>query len=557
MNHPLSFQSKEVRPWPNEPFKRGCIVGHTTAHSTTLWIQAKAPGRYQVVLSLTPLLGCEFKEGRWQDNFGEDWEPVLTQSIEITQDQCLTGVFRLDHLIDPELPSLKPSTRYYYGIRFDNRWVLGAERKASFQTLALQGDLKFAFYSCHMPYKNRQLTENASQWSNLKEVIERFNVDFLIAGGDQVYSDGNPKVSIIEFLKKHKDKLLREDPQTQVEIMKSWYQDVYKGYWGFKDLNQIYAHHPVYMTWDDHEIMDGWGSYDEEALEYLLKDGLWETSSERRENRSLMYRMFQAASEVYYYYQHSHNPDTGLTPSIVQDPSTTPHRQWHYHFYAQESAFFVMDTRGHKSLDQRDPHHPHTNSLLGQLQIDDFKEFLASSQTRESKALFITSAVPFVHWSQFVVDLAEVTNLLGTRDDVRDEWDHPINHPERNQILDAIFEFAETNDTKVFILSGDVHCAASFQLIKAGSQAKVYQLTSSAITYAKNQASWLVKKAVAETGILSESDIGFKRLTPVETKNNFAMIEVKQGLDEVEVCLDLYARGEREEGMMMYERLRM
>ena len=71
-----------------------------------------------------------------------------------------------------------------------------------------------------------------------------------------------------------------------------------------------------------------------------------------------------------------------------------------------------------------------------------------------------------------MIDLGEVTNFKNSRDDVRDEWDHPINHDERDVILNLIFDFSQGNgNKKVFLLSGDVHCAASFQLRKKESGA--------------------------------------------------------------------------------------
>lgn len=547
MSSKLSFQSREIRPWPNDRFKRGTIVGHTTTHSAKIWLLAKKPGTYTLVLSETPL---ESPPGvRDQiDSY------TLTETIEIARETCLTGVFRLGQEYTDSHPRLQADTQYYYGVNYEGKWILGVESQSNFKTLAESGILNFAFYSCHMPYKGRQLKDNVENWQNLRSVLERFHCDFLMGGGDQVYVDGTPDLDIIQYLKKHKDELLKLPQDERLEIMLSWYEDIYKGYWGNKDLQYLLSHTPTYMTWDDHEIMDGWGSFEADDLELLLRDGFWETQEERDGTRQVLYEMFQAASLAYFLFQHSHNPDTGIQFNHLLKSNTTPNRQWHYSFYAKNQAFFVMDTRGHKSIDVQDPHFSGKPSLLGQKQIEDLQTFLNHAATQEAHNLFITSAVPFVHWRQFIMDVAEVTNLKGTRDDVRDEWDHEINHPERDQVLDMIFEFAERHQKKVFILSGDVHCAASFQLEKRGTKAKVYQITSSAITYAKATSSWLVKKSVAQSGTLAGSDIAFQRLTPVETRNNFTLLSVE---GEGPVCVDLYARAEQEEGVIMHERLRL
>ena len=45
------------------------------------------------------------------------------------------------------------------------------------------------------------------------------------------------------------------------EEMLSWYRDIYRGYWGFESVQRVFESFPTYMIWDDHEIVNGWGSY--------------------------------------------------------------------------------------------------------------------------------------------------------------------------------------------------------------------------------------------------------------------------------------------------------
>ena len=562
--HDLSFDSKEERPWQNQPLRHGCIVGHTTTVSTRIWVHVHHAATYTIVLHTKPLKGACFENNQWLDEQGMVFVPTVVKDLLIKDESQLTGVFDIESK-DYEEPILHPDTRYYYGIRLDDEWVLGVEKNPSFKSLSEDGDLKFAFYSCHMPFKKMGffegvgVTSSIENWSNMSDVLTRQNADFVIGGGDQVYTDGDPKISIWSFLNKYKDKVLAEDDEIQKKLMLSWYADIYRGYWGFTSVRSVFSNYPNYMTWDDHEIMDGWGSYEEDSLECILEDGFIETSYEREKNRELMYKMYDAACTSYYNFQHSHNPNTGITLNIIKDNATITDRKWHYDFNAKKCAFFFMDTRGHKSMDNKAPNYEGEVTLLGSQQISDFTDWLAHKDTINSKALFIVSAVPFVQWKQYLMDIGEVMNLNGSRDDVRDEWDHKLNHPERDKILNALFEFSEKNSNrKIFILSGDVHCSANFQLTKKDSDARVYQLTSSAITYAKNMASWLVKKQVAVAGKLSgRDDIHFKRLSPVETRNNFAIISVEDMGHDVNVHFDLYGRAEQDTGTLMFERITM
>jgi len=563
--HPLSFDSKEERPWQNTPLMHGCIVGHTTTKATKIWVIVHEAATYTLVVHTAPIVGATREGNTWRDAEQRVFTPTAVLDLDINGTTKLTGVFEVDAEKNSELTPLTPGTRYYYGVRVADRWVLGDEEPKSFRTLSEDGDLKFCFYSCHMPFRKKWVTRgievapSLDNWLHLRSTLDRIDADFVIGGGDQAYTDGDDKISIWAFLKKYKDDVLKEKPPMRRDLMLSWYNDIYRGYWGFRDLRRVFGNYPNYMTWDDHEIMDGWGSYESKDLETVLADGIVETKKEKRQNRKLMYEMFDAACKAYHFFQHSHNPDTGISLATLLDRETIRDRKWHYDFVAKGCAFFCMDVRGHKSMDVHAPNYEDEVSLLGKQQLADFEQWLKRDETGEAKAVFIVSAVPFLHWKQYVMDIGEVINPGGTRDDVRDEWDHVKNHTERNRVMDAIFDFSAKHDNKkVFILSGDVHSAACFQFKLAGSEAKVYQLTSSAITYAKLFPSWLIKKQVQTEGHLNKrSDISFKRLSQVETCNNFAAISVADAGEGVKVHFDLYCYAERDEGLMIRDRLTM
>ena len=147
-----------------------------------------------------------------------------------------------------DVENLKPDTRYRYLLWSEERAmpVLGHQRPLIFKTFSDRvKPISFGFFSCHMPYKTtlfgRTKAVNEEMWDYFGEMLKRHNekdLRFVLAGGDQVYSDGVETLSIWNFLKK----VMRRDGDTlfpEVGEMVSWYRDIYRGYWGF----------PSFCTW--------------------------------------------------------------------------------------------------------------------------------------------------------------------------------------------------------------------------------------------------------------------------------------------------------------------
>ncbi|WP_185022410.1 alkaline phosphatase D family protein, partial [Pseudomonas frederiksbergensis] len=91
-----------------------------------------------------------------------------------------------------------------------------------------------------------------------------------IGGGDQVYVDCQDNKyfpDIWEWLQDNKDELVKtyarngklHPPSLDIYLL-SLYRWYYRVYWKFPHMQEIFSRIPQYMIWDDHEIMDGWGS---------------------------------------------------------------------------------------------------------------------------------------------------------------------------------------------------------------------------------------------------------------------------------------------------------
>lgn len=540
MSRELAFYDREDHPWRNPLLERTAIIGHTTTSACKVWARVRAAGKYKIVYS------SDKKDFSPLNLSTIDTLKSSDHPLDISKDKDFTGVFELD--------KLDPDTTYYYAVLniTDNppEVEIGKDNILKFRTKPYKtNEVIFGLFSCHMPYKRNGDLVNMHMWDSFYEILSDYKAQFLIGAGDQVYTDGNKKVSIWNWLEKVEDDL-PDDEDEQLKIMITWYRDIYRGYWGHLPIRKVFRQFPIYMIWDDHEIMDGWGSYSKKELADHL-DTIWEWQNTAR-NIELANRMRNAAEKVYEEYQHSHNPTTHKD----DEP-----RKFDYSHTCGFCSFYTLDMRGH-----RDYERPTDDKVLGKDQLDRFLKWLKGQEDSDSKIVFIISPVPVVHSSSFIVNTADLY-LLGIADDFRDEWEHESNWTERDKILDAVFDFSVNQKKKVIFLSGDVHLGASFKLTRDSHKAaQVYQLTSSGITYAKAP-TLLLKLTVkdkGELGYFKKDEKGDTVDTHKKTKykllnlcdsNNFALVRAVSDGGDIKVFWDLYGSTDEEGEIVKLKRV--
>lgn len=547
----LKFYDKEDRPWPGKRLDRGAIVGHTTDTTTRIWVRVKEEGKYG--LAVAPVAidtdhTPQYARGRLRllDPAGNThpFEGNVHPPVNITFETDNTHVF--------DVEGLSPNTQYHYALFRTDRgtrgWTVGRDADLTFATRNPDaGSVTFGLYSCHMPYDSGNV-QNMHMWQGFGEMLEDLQADFIIGCGDQVYTDGDKAVSIWSWLKKNLKKVAQLGSGDRHEVMLSWYRDIYRGYWGHPNLRNALRNYPTYMVWDDHEIMDGWGSYTDDELSNAL-DTIW-VWEDRDRNLELARAMFDASRQVYLEYQHSHNPKTGAQGR----PGTMEDDQWDYSFEWGHAAFYVLDMRGHR--DFRRPE----SKILGAQQNQRVRDWLGGDEVAGSTALFLVSPVPVVHLKDFVANYLDLP-ALGIADDLRDEWEHESNWDERNRLLDEVFEFSHQTGKPVVFLSGDVHIGAAFQLHRRGKEnARVFQLTSSGITYCKAPGKVLrliTRENGDMAGIPDGSRTWFERLH-IFDDNNFGFLRTQTGEDDaVNISWDLYGKGERPGELVRLKRLKL
>lgn len=499
-----SFVYKNDRPWPNSRLKRAAIIGHTTESSSRVWFRAGQPGAFSMLhFAKNDNAAAEWFEGHKYSHpfpLGKMPQGIRRVEFSVGWETDTTAVVDVNNL------PAGAFCRYALYSHDDERIVLGHDKVHAFKTPSGDGgDFRFGLFSCHMPYSIGRLSKdtevaNMDMWHLMASAINAKKAesrpDFLIAGGDQCYTDGVKTLNIWT----HLQKVMRKDKDGNLlpnaETMKSWYRDIYRGYWSFAPVRRLFSSVPTYMIWDDHELADGWGSHyfdgnadgrDDEMHE-ILPD-LEERGLSRKDGMELLRRMGEAGKAVYDEYEHSHNPPT-------------PAGQYDYAFNHKGCAFYVLDGRGHRDVNRAE------NRILGAEQMQRFETFVSGLDKGQTKFLFVVSAVPVMHWKPSIVNREDgfIADMANLQDDLRDSWEWEKHDKERGRLMDALFGAADKG-IRVAILSGDVHLSAAFAIRRGNS--KIYQLTSSAITYNVGRtAGWFAGKfGVPDDG---ETDEGLR-----------------------------------------------
>ena len=526
---PDTFVFKADRPWPNARLKVSAIVGHATSGSARVWLRTARPGEF-ALLTFPWDVALESAGGEAPLRSFLNTVPLpLDDAIAFLPGPRSDEFEITDYATDTtrviDLEGLDPDTRYGYVLyaRDEERVLLGHNRLRRFRTPPAEDEkraLQLALFSCHMPYavhglfrKRTELT-SLDMWDFLGATLRRHEdeVDLVIAGGDQSYSDGVDTLNIWRHLnrtmRKEDGRLLPDE-----EAMRSWYRDVYRGYWGFESVQRVFEGFPTYMIWDDHEIGDGWGSHylreenGQDGLRRLLPD-IDDRGLDYADGLELMQRMFRAARKTYVEYQHSHNPPTA---DGVLD----------YAFGRGGCAFYVLDGRGQRDIERE------SYRILGREQFERFADWAGSLDPEETPFAFVVSAVPVLHTRAALVQADEYLGGLG--DDLRDSWEHELHDVEREALMTALFD-AAARGVRVSILSGDVHVSAVFA-IEDDAGNRIFQLTSSAITYNLSRPqSWVLRLGAADSGVTGEGH-RFRRLA-LYTQSAYALIEADPAMGE-------------------------
>ena len=363
----------------------------------------------------------------------------------------------------------------------------------------------FAFGSCHQPFgppENGVLTTTPRTgiFRQLAGVLAANDSRFLALIGDQIYSDGVEPINI-------RDQIKQFTPAPTDEQLREAFRWLYRGYFNVPDFRHLLEAQPTVMSWDDHDITEGWGA---------LID--WD---------DLDWRMFRAAEATYREYQHTRH-----VGSSVDDRAT-----YHRSFWFGDVGFFVLDLRSVRNYRE--------GRLLGDRQWTDFYRFLETATERNTRTVFVIAGIPLVHHAPALVRLAErVKHRYGT--DLRDRWSaRPIEH-ERVRFLDLVLDWQSARPGRqVALLSGDVHAGGAFTIERKGRRGVVHQWTASPLSTKAALPEHLANVIGSQLVNWGETRYHNTR-TALVLGNNFGLVKVHplaEGGHRIELLLHEYKPG--------------
>jgi phosphodiesterase/alkaline phosphatase D-like protein len=332
-----------------------------------------------------------------------------------------------------------------------------AARRHSFRLLPADSGrpLRVALLSCNAIEHADERTR-FDMWKRLRQQIDAGRVDLLIHSGDQIYAD-----HIWQRYEKY-------HPGPSVDVLTAEYRELYVRLWGDNpDIRGVLASCPSVMTWDDHDIYDGFGSNDDDDL-----------PSARR--------YLQAASQAFRDFQGVNNPPLDPAYLTHRDGTQVPANDSFFSCFRSNGIGFIL-------LDGRTNRNYHRSTVLGANQLRVLETVLEAWKADTSlRWVYVVIGVPLVH-AEVAAALA-VSEAMGDPggivDDLRDNWVSPNNREECRRLLMTLFDFmVHRPDLEITTLGGDVHVGtvariwSSIHVLPNGRTPEFYQVTSSGIAH--------------------------------------------------------------------------
>ena len=340
---------------------------------------------------------------------------------------------------------------------------VGTNEAYSFVVPAVNMTPRTAYGSCNGfsdPKAMKSVNENNYLWDVLFKKHRNRPYHLMMLGGDQIYADTLwtmvPAVGAWAELP-FKDGNKAPFTPAMKAALDQFYFDLYCSRWSQPEPAQVLASVPSVMMWDDHDIIDGWGSYKPERQASPVFQGL-----------------FEIARKHFITFQLHGSSEDKADPAFI-----TPHTGLSYGHSFGKLAILAVDMRSERSQ----------NQVLSRESWDLVLEWVDKQTGLEH--LYVMSSIPVVHPTFTLLEslLGVVPGNQGIEDDLKDHWSSRSHLAERLRFVHRLLKFAADKGTRVTILSGDVHIAALgiIESKRAGAiinnSQVINQLTSSGIVH--------------------------------------------------------------------------
>lgn len=357
----------------------------------------------------------------------------------------------------------------------------------------LQTNLNIISYSCNGFSLDVDTSSfKGSLWFDILNKHSMIHYNVMLGGGDQIYSDSIKLYSDkVDKWLTTKNKLAKMsmtvDSDTKLDInnfyLKNYLQWFGYGFWSGKTPNSktLQRYFPIVSStipsiniWDDHDIIDGFGSYHESLMKtnFIEEIGksahfyymLFQHHTSPRENKPYLNspHWILGANPGRYIGEKSHSIYTQLGPSI---------------------ALFGLDCRTERTL--KNIISPETYNILFQrLEHELTRTNLKHHSKDKIDHLLVMLGVPISYprlvWLEWIFSSSLLTPLkylskkkilfrglvnefngdVELLDDLNDHWCARYHKRERNFLVTKLQDISVKYGCRITILSGDVHLAA-------------------------------------------------------------------------------------------------
>lgn len=361
---------------------------------------------------------------------------------------CPSGVLRLWRF-DFAVPRGLQDGRAAYGFDGDERrWFLSVPGTAA--------PPRLAYTSCggcedEAKIAAGGLTRN-ERWAHLLSRHRSTPLHLILMGGDQVYADELwhrvPALKAASDQRLMRRRAMGPAPDLTQQL-EAWYLATYRHAWNQPEVAALLSSVAGFRMWDDHDIVDGWGSHPMDLLESPIYQAI-----------------YMAARRAFRLFQVGMNDD---------DPADT--------LFAEEPPSFtqgmMINGIGVLAPDLRSERQP--EQVLSPATLAAMPAWLDRFQA--CSHLLLMSSVPLIFpgfgWAERLLKLLPGRQLL--EDDLRDQWRSPAHSRQWRTMLGHLSDFVRRSGTRVTILSGEVHLAAHGRL--TGPGVDIHQLVSSGIVH--------------------------------------------------------------------------
>lgn len=465
-----------------EPLQDMVAVGAVEADAARIWFRSELPGTAVV---------------RWEGTDGGD---------QGRTEGHVSGDRRRDGTASIRLEGLRPDRDYRFEVvhRASGREVgCGRFRTAPAAPEGSPERVAFALLSCNMPFDDagRVAPAAVEMLRAADRRMSELEVRFFLTVGDQMYTDHPARLSLYDerHLRAVGPPGRRSLPDCTPDEALGMLHDRYRRFWNVPAWKELHAGRASYPIWDDHEIVDNWGSQD------VHEEPRWRSVLEASRRACFNYQLAR-----------------------VLPPADSLPETFDYQFDYGNLSFYVLDLRTKRR--GGDDGRAVTDS-----QFEDLVGFLQARADRP--VVFLVLSVPLVHLPRAIARAGRI--LARSNEDFSDRWGTLGHLRDRDRLLDTLRRHCEENPRqRVVLLSGDIHIGCVHELAWEGGTTVVHQVVSSAITNEANPLlRWASERAMRMNRFVETPDGTRARVHLMDgragrTRNpyrklNFALVEVE------------------------------